>query len=216
VVVASYRFWVKGLGSDPNVIGKTIVVNNKAEVLAGVLDPSCYGLVPGDGAEIYSPLHIGTVQAWPDFSIDNNRFWGVALIARYAPGVTAAQLQPALSALFKTSWSRQPKNMLTAPQSRLEDGEQGLGFLRKEFRNPLWVLGGLVALLLVIACTDIANLLLARAMARQKELAVRAALGCSRGRLIRQLVTESALLALLGGTVSVGVGLLTANLFGQF
>ena len=89
-------------------------------------------------------------------------------------------------------------------------------FLRDEFRNPLLVLGGLVGLLLVIACTNIANLLLARAVARQKEVAMRISLGCSQVRLMRQFLTESALLAGLGGAASIVVAYLTANLLGRF
>ena len=78
-VVLSHRFWVNGLGSDPSVIGKTMSVNNKPQVIVAVLEPSFYGLVPGDGTEIYTPLHHGGWQATPEGKIflTNNRFWGV-------------------------------------------------------------------------------------------------------------------------------------------
>ncbi len=118
-----------------------------------------------------------------------------------------------MATLFRATWSTQPKEPATAPQLRLDEGNRGLGFLRKEFRNPLLVLGGLVGLLLVIACTNIVNLLLARAVARQREIAMRVALGCSQARLMRQFLVES---ALLGGVSSLGVSHLTANLLGQF
>jgi putative ABC transport system permease protein len=217
-VVLSHRFWVNALGSDPGVIGKTMSVNNKPQIIVGVLDPSSYGLVPGDGTEIYTPLHHGAWQETPEGKtfLNNNRFWGVQLIVRRAPGVSDAQLQPVMATLFRTSWSTQPKNPATAPQLRLDEGGRGLGFLRDDFRNPLLLLGGLVGLLLVIACTNIVNLLLARAVARQREVAMRTALGCSQARLMRQFLVESALLALLGGVASIGVGYFTANLLGQF
>ncbi|MGI9074444.1 MAG: ADOP family duplicated permease [Bryobacteraceae bacterium] len=216
--VLSHPFWVSALSSNPGVIGKTMNVNNKAQVIVGVLEPGFNGLLPGDGTEIYTPLHHGARQEMPEgrSELNNNRFWGVQLIARRALRVSDAQLRPVLAALFQTSWSRQPKDIATAPRIRLEEGSRGLGFLRHEFRSPLLVLGGLVALLLVIACTNIVNLLLARAVARQREVTMRVALGCSRTRLMRQFMTESSLLALLGGAVSIGVGFLTANLLGRF
>ncbi|HEX4808266.1 MAG TPA: ABC transporter permease [Bryobacteraceae bacterium] len=216
--VVSHQFWVSALGSNPAVIGKTITVNSKPEVIVGVLAPSFYGLVPGDTAEIYTPLHHGAWQVLPEgrSALNNNRFWGFQLIARRAVGASDAQLLPVISTLFRASWSRQPKNPSTAPRIRLDEGDRGLGFLREEFRSPLLVLGGLVGLLLAIACTNIVNLLLARAVARQREVTVRVALGCSRARLMRQFVTESTLLAALGGAISIGIGFTTANLLGRY
>jgi predicted permease len=216
-VVLAHRFWVRALGSDASVIGKTVNVNNKPQVILGVLEPGFYGLLPGDGTEIYAPLH----AAWEEMpegkkALNDNRFWGVQLIARRALGTSDTQLRPVLATLFHTTWSRQPKDAASAPRLRLDEGDRGLGFLREDFRNPLLVLGGLVGLLLGIACTNIVNLLLARAVARQREVTIRVALGCSRARLMRQFVTESALLAVLGGTVSIGFGSMTANLLGQF
>ena len=215
-VVLSHRFWTRALGSEPDVIGRSLRINNQPYVIAGVLEGKFEGLFPGDSTEIYAPLHHDAGRLRGDYSLNNSRFWGVSLIARRAPGVTDAQLRPVLEAVFPTTWSRQPKDAAAAPKIRLDEGGRGLGVLRDEFRNPLLVLGGLVGLLLVLACTNIANLLLARAVARQKEVAMRISLGCSQVRLMRQFLTESALLAGLGGAASVGVAYLTANLLGRF
>ncbi len=214
-VVVSHRFWVRALGSDPGAVGRTVNINNKPYVIAGVLEPEFYGLSPGDSTEIYCPLHqVPTDGGQP--RLEDDRYWGLQLIARRAAGVTDAQLQAVLETVFPTTWAAQPKDAAKAPKIRLDEGARGMGFLRREFRNPLLVLGGLVGLLLVIACTNIANLLLARAVARQKEVAMRVSLGCSQGRLMRQFLTESALLAVLGGSASILVGYATANLLGQF
>lgn len=210
VVVLSHRFWARTLGSKPDVVGQTMTINSKPYVIVGVLEPPFYGLFPGDPTEIYVPAHHGGV------AVADNRYWGVSLIARRFPNVTETQLQSIVATIFPSTWSVQPKDASRTPQIRLDDGSRGLGSLRREFRNPLLVLGGLVTLLLVIACTNIACLLLARGIARQKEVAMRVSLGCSQGRLIRQFLTESALLALLGGGVSIGVAYLTANVLGKF
>jgi predicted permease len=218
VVVLSHCLWASAFSADPGVIGKTMIVNNKPQVIVGVLNASFYGLIPGDPADLYTRLHHGALQETSEGRalLNDNRFWGVQLIARRVPGVSDAQLRPVLAALFRRTWTTQPKDAASAPLLRLDEGGRGMGLLRDEFRDPLLVLGSLVGLLLVIACTNIANLLLARGVARQKELAMRIALGCSQARLMRQFVTESTLLATIGGVASIGVGYLTANVLGQF
>lgn len=175
-----------------------------------------YGLSPGDNAELYTPLHHAGDIGRRRQDLDDSRNWGLQLLARRAPGVTPEQLLPVLDTVFPGTWTAQPKDPAMAPKIQLDDGRRGLGFLRREFQNPLLVLGGLVALLLVMACTNIANLLLARSAARQKEVSTRVSLGCSQLRWMRQFLTESALLAILGGAASLGVAYLTANLLGQF
>ncbi len=219
-VVLSHRFWLRTLGSPPGVIGRTIIINNRPLVIVGVLQSGFSGLFPGDPTEIYTPLHhVASVQRAEGAKVpplEDNRFWGVQLIARRTPGFSDAQLRPLMDAAFRSSWPNPPKVAAKAPHIWLDEAKRGLGFLRRDLRDPLLVLGGLVTLLLVIACANIANLLLSRAVARQKEVATRISLGCSRARLMRQFLTESALLAALGGAASIAVAYLTEKLLDQF
>jgi predicted permease len=219
VVVLTHRFWANGLGSPDGIVGQTITINNRQFTVAGVLPKDFYGLFPGDKTEVYAPLHQprepgGNPDKPDDFS--NSRYWGFQLIARRAPGVTNAQLQAVLDAIFPSTWSGKIATGSQPPHIHLVDGSSGDGALRREFRSPLLVLGALVALLLTIACTNIANLLLARATARRNEMAARVSLGCSQGRLMRQFLTESALLALLGGIASIAIAYVAANVPAQF
>ena len=219
-VVVAYRFWRRALGSDPTAVGRSITIDNAGYVIAGVLKPSFYGLAPADAAEIYTPLHhcqfVRTRLDPKGNMLENNRYWGVQILARRAPGTDNARLQAAMDVAFRSTWDRQPKNLSTAPRISLADGRRGLGELRKGLRSPLLVLVSLVGLLLLIACVNIASLLLARAVARRNELAMRVSLGCGRSRLMRQLFTESAMLAALGGIASIGIAWATVTVLGQF
>jgi len=220
VAVVSHSFWAHALGMDPAAVGRAITIDNHTYVIAGVLEPGFYGLSPGDATEVYTPMHHASFLRDGSLGVratlENNRDWGMQLLARRSRGVEDAGLQPALDVLFRATWTQSPKNPGAAPRISLDEGRRGLGLLRQQFRNPLLVLGGLVTLLLVIACVNIANLLMARANARQKELAMRISLGCGRVRLMRQLLTESAMLAILGGIASIGIAWATATLLGQF
>lgn len=218
MVVLSHRLWVNSLGASADVVGRTMTINNAAYVVAGVLTPDFYGLFPGDSADLYVPLHHTSWQRPSEGKsrLADNRFWGVQMIARRRADVGVAQLQSSMDAAFRSSWDGQPKDESAAPRIRFDDGQRGPGFLRREFQNPLLVLGALVGLLLAIACTNIASLLIARATARQKETATRVSLGCSQGRLMRQFLTESMLLAIVGGAGSIVVAWLTANVLGRY
>jgi predicted permease len=215
-VVLSHRFWDRELGANPAVLGQTLLVNNAPYVIIGVAESAFSGLSPGDPVAIYVPLHNASWVEQIPGGLTNDRFWGFAMVARRASGVTDAQLQPVMSTLFRATWDGHVTSAGTEPSIHLEPGSRGLSFLWSDYRRPLLVMGGLAGLLLIIACANIMNLLLARAVARQREVAMRLTLGCSRMRLMRQLMTESALLALAGGCASVAVGYATANLLGRF
>lgn len=218
VAVLSHRFWKTVLGADRNAVGKTLVVNNRPHVVVGVLEPSYFGLQPGDDTAIYVPIHHAASRGgWNIVNwMDNDRMWGLQMIARLSPGVDPDTLRASMDSVFRSTWSKHPANESAAPHLRLSDGSRGLGALSQSLRNPLLVLAALVSLLLVIACANIANLLLARAVARRKEIAMRVSLGCTRGRLVRQFLTESALIAILGGAASLVVAYGTGNVLGQF
>jgi predicted permease len=221
VAVLSHRFFTSFFASDPKVIGQTLRINNLPYQIIGVLPASFYGLIPGDSAELYSPIWKSSEFAIPrngKVDLTNPRAWIIQAIARRNPGITQESLQLLLNAAFTQSWqqTRAPKPDEKNPVLHLDDGRRGLGDLSRNFRSPLLVLGGLLFLVLLIACANTANLLLARATARSKEVALRMSLGCTPSRLLRQFFTESAILAALGALASIAIAYASANGLAQF
>lgn len=212
-VVLSHRFWSRQLGANSAVIGRPLRVNDQNFTIVGVLPANFYGLIPGDAAELYTTLAKTTLVR------TNARAWDLQMLARLAPGESTASLQPTLDAAFRQSWvsksNPKPEELRWQPQLRLDDGRRGLGDLARSFRQPLYVLGALLGLVLLIACANVANLLLARANARTREMALRLSLGCTRARLIRQLLTEAAILSALGAIGSIGVAWLCEGLLSE-
>ena len=194
VILLSYRLWQNKFGSDPSVLGRTVVLDGKGYTLAGVL-PAGFRL--SLQADVWMP--VGQYQD----DLTGRLHHPYSAIARLKPGVTVAQAQTELATLNS-------REELT-----FSDTHKGWGVLVQRMEDPsaaklrvaLLILFGAVTLVLLIACADIVNLLLARNAARQKEIALRIALGASKTRLIRQLLTESVLLSLLGGVF----GILLAN-----
>jgi predicted permease len=207
VVVLSHRFWVSQLGGASDVIGRPMRINNHVYEIAGVLPARFLGIVPGDNTEIYAPIRQSPVFLAPDSWIreraDDPLCWWLHPIVRRAPGVTLEQLRGIMDAAFATSWVMKPSTAETTPHIRLNDASRGLGSIRRELGNPLLILLGMVLLVLIAACANIANLMLARAVSREKEIALRISLGCGQGRLLKQLFTESLLLAGIGGALSI-------------
>ena len=214
-VVVTHRFWQAALRGDQRAPGRLLRVNNQPHVIAGVLPAGLGDIGVGEPVDLYVALRhhpeLQDAEGWLRREFSNPRTWAFQLLARRAPGVSSEALRPVLDAAFRASWASPPEKAETAPAIRLQDAAGGLGSIRRDLGNPLRVLGTLVALVLLIACANIANLLLARADARRKEVALRVSLGCGRARLVRQFFTESALLAALGGLLSLGVAYATAN-----
>jgi len=206
LAVLSYSFWDRQFGQDPGVLGRTVLVNRSRCQVIGVAPRGFFGVQVGSEPDLWTPL----ISFTPTALLENRRMQFTHEMGRLKPGVTREQAQTAMTLLFQQLVQAEraqvpPENPNRAPAIqdyviRLEPGATGLssGLLRQTFTQPLWIVMAIVALTLLIACANVANLQLARAVARQREISVRLALGCGRFRLLRQLLTESLLLSALG------------------
>src|SRR5215813_247271 len=202
VAVVSYGLWQRRFGADPKLVGRAITLNTHSFTVIGVAPAEFRGVRRGVSPDVYVPMQM-IAQAWParkPDDLNNRKFSWLNLMGRLRPGVTRAQAQTTMSALSSRIMQVHPN---TWPLIALEDGSQGETGGISDLRTPLKLLMTTVALVLLIACVNVANLLLARAQTRSREMAVRLAVGASRYRLIRQLLTESLLLWLLGGLLGL-------------
>lgn len=216
VVMISDGLWARVFGRSPNVIGKTILLNLVPMTVIGVNPPGFTGastvqvepdvFFPLSMQPLLSPMTMDD-KTHPSV-LDNTELWWVQMMARAKPGISTATAQAAM-----TTWLDQdaratmkPEKNTVNPSVALLDGSQGIGQANHDFSMQLYVLATLTGLVLLLACANLANLMLARSASRQREMAVRLAMGASRGRILRQVLTESLLLSSLGGAAGLALG----------
>jgi predicted permease len=204
VVVISHGLWARRFGADPSIVGRSVTLNKEPFEVVGVM-PAAFTYPAGRRIDVWIPLsYFGPDQIGRSRAA---RF--LSVIARLKPGVTEPQLRDELSGIAERLSRDYPENAGWTSVNMAPIDETIVG----EMRRPLIVLMAAVGMLLLIACVNIAGLLLARASGRQPELAVRAALGAGRGRIARQLVTESLTLSLIGGALGIVLGFAAVRAF---
>ena len=219
IVVLAYDFWKSQLAGAPDVVGRKVLVNQHPMTVIGVAAPEFRGIDVGQVPSLWIPASM-SAQAIPGFHdlLDRRTRW-MQVLGRLRQGVTLAQAQTGLQPWFKSMLNEDTRRAgfptITAERrqrflaSRLEltPAPQGHSSLRRRLSQPLWVLLAITAVLLGLACLNVAGLFLARGSARDREISTRLALGASRGRIGRQLLTDSLLLALVGGSLGVALAL---------
>jgi macrolide transport system ATP-binding/permease protein len=220
VAVLSAGYSQRRFGDAANAVGQEILINSVPFTVIGVAPQEFFGVDPAAAPQIYVPMRASSFvlqQIGNQAFVHQNYYW-VEMMGRVKPGVDRELAQSTLAGPF-AQWvattATNDRELANLPVLRLEEGAAGLDSLRRQYSKPLYVLLTMVGLILAIACANTANLLLARAAARTREIAVRLSLGASRWRVVRQLLTESVLLATLSAALGIGIAVLGMRVLTQ-
>ncbi len=209
--VLSHAFWQKEYGGRADVVGKSISLDNHPFEILGVVQAGFTGVEVGNAIDVYVPICSEKIIRGEYSSLDKRGNWWLEMIGRPKAGVSANQVTARLKTLapevFKSTlspnWKQEERDSYLKTTFETLPVANGISYLRGEYKKALWILMGIVGMVLLIACANVANLLLARSAGRQREIAIRIALGLSRARLIRQLLTESLVLSLSGAALGI-------------
>ena len=212
-IVVSYAFWQRQFGGSP-VIGRTLSLNGHPVEVVGITPPDFTGIEVGRSFDVAAPLCAEPLLDGAPDSRPRSTFWFLGAIGRLAPGISVLQAGAALAALSPSiyratvppTYDARDREKYLALTLTAAPAASGVSTLRQDAR-PVWILLGITGVVFLIACANLANLMLARATTRRREISVRLAIGASRGRVVRQLVSEGLLIAIIGS----GVGLLIAR-----
>jgi predicted permease len=223
IAVLSYRYWKNRFNGDPGVLNRKIVIDGRAFTIVGVSAATFDGIAPGYSPEIRIPMTMNDAFNEDYKQLNERRRRFIQVFGRLKPGYTIDQAKAGLQPLFHQIIGMEVKMPAFAKASSYSRAEflkmwmdtlpasKGRSQLREQFQKPLLALMAIVALVLLIACSNLANLLIARASSRQKEIALRLALGAGRGQLVRQLLVESVLLSALGGVAGLALAIFIAK-----
>jgi predicted permease len=217
VVVLSHSYWTRHFGADPSVLNKILLINNIEMTVVGVSEAGFSGVQVGKTPDIFVPLMMTPQMTLYGETLDKwNDYW-MTLLARRKPGISERQAEAGINAVYrplleeqlpqiKSAWNEDKRQRFLDKKILLSSGARGRMIVQRDSGGQIITLFVMVVLVLLIACTNVANLLLARGASRQREFAIRTAMGASRGRMIRQLLAESLLCAFGGGALGILLG----------
>jgi predicted permease len=222
LVVLSYGYWTRHFGADAGILNKTLIVNGVSMTVVGVARAGFNGVQVGQTPDMFIPITM-KAQMTPNWDgLNDQRDYWLAIIGRLKPGLSREQAESAVAPVYSQvieeelpllgNLSESSKQRFRDKKLLLDSGSRGRPILQHDAKEPLLVLMGMVGLVLLIACANVANLLMARGAARQREIAIRMAVGAGRLRLVRQFLVESLTLSLIGGAVGLLVASWTINL----
>jgi predicted permease len=226
VVVLGYAFWMRRFGGDPKIVNQTVRINDSLMTVTGIAPRGFFGVDVGRVPDLFVPLAMKTTVTPTSDGYDERTYHFLHVIGRLKPGVSAAQAKASLQVIYKPmldadlavmtgNVSERFRTRFLAKQLLIEPAYNGVPTFRENAQTPLYVLMAMVGLVLLIACANVANLLVARSIGRQKEIAIRLAMGASRKDVVRQLIAESLVLSILGALAGLLVAIWTAGVLVQ-